>query len=151
MTQWLVPEGAPRIDATLVHAFVNRYRGSGFRHESEVLPLLVRDSPDESRITMHVLKRFVEVRQIYRDRAAIARSAIHVVTARETMAEDLRLLVEQLNEVREQELRLWSVALPDGTVFVLFELAEDQRIAGCAKVADQRVLDLMAKKRVPEG
>jgi hypothetical protein len=151
MTEWLVPEGTPRVSAVLVEAFVHKYRGSRFPHEGEVLPILIRDSPGESRIAMYVLERFAEVREIYgaRARLAAARSAVHVGSPRATMAEDLRLLVEQLDAASEQAIHLWSVALPDGTVYNLFELAEDQRIAGCTKVADQRVLDMIANRRVP--
>lgn len=53
---------------------------------------------------------------------------------------EVRALADALDAADEEPVRIWSLALPTGSVFVAFELVDAQRIAGVIEPADQRVV-----------
>jgi hypothetical protein len=141
VTQWNVPDDRERATPERIRAFLDRYEHTDFRHGEEFLGLLRRDDLDGSRIHARDAQLDEGLRVIYRIRAKTTAQAPKSPFYPPGLADDVRDLSLQLDSARDQPLCSWSVELPSGIGYLLFELLDDQRVAGCVKSADQRVVN----------
>jgi hypothetical protein len=140
VTEWKVPDSRPRASPERIRAFCDQYRSADLRHAAELFPLLERNDRDETRISVHDMPLNGNVRSTYRTRAKLGelRTPPPQVPG---LDDDLRALAAQLEAAADQPMRHWSVDLPSGIGYVVFELVDDRRIAGVVKVVDQRVVN----------
>ncbi|NVB85182.1 MAG: hypothetical protein HOV81_42845 [Kofleriaceae bacterium] len=136
MSVWTVDDPTPRASRELVEAFVASH--AEFRHASEVIPIMRRDDPDEGRIASRDLALDEGMRTTYRLRAK--RAANREPTYSPDLPRDLDELSTQFDAARDQPMRSWSITLPSALMYVIFELLDDRRVAGCMKTVDQRLL-----------
>jgi hypothetical protein len=136
MTTWKVPQESPRANPERIRRFLDAYGGTEFRHARELLPLMRRDDPDERRVTAHDARLTETLRDTYRIRAKITASAPPSPFYPPGLADDVRDLVVRLDSAKDQPICFWSVDLPSGLCYMVFELLDDGRIAGCVKSAD---------------
>jgi hypothetical protein len=129
---------APTADE--LRAFLATFGQGAFRHASDVLPMLA----GERAATVVVSDRLVpvaELRGTYQIRAEHLAAKALPATYPSTLPSDVRAVADALNAAEdEQPVRLWDLALADGTTFTLFELVAKGRLAGVVKSADQRVV-----------
>jgi hypothetical protein len=143
VTAFLLPETRERASPADVRAFLARCRPQDFLHADIVLPLLERDSREECRIHVGRSLPVVQLRTTYRIRAKwLAEREVDTSRYPATLARDVAMLADALDAARDQTVLIWDVELPDGTCFGLFELEEEQRLAGCVRSNDQRVIGL---------
>jgi len=138
MTDWKVPDNAPRASAESVCALLDAYRSADLRHAAELLPLLDRNDPDETRIAVHDMRLGDDVRRIWRTRTKL-REMRPPPPQVPGLDDDLRALADTLAAAADQPMRLWTVALPSGIGYQVFELVDDH-IASVVKIVDQRVV-----------
>jgi len=141
VSHWVVPEKSPRASADRIKRFVNKYGDTTFRHAQEIVPLMRRDDPDETRITVHEFRLYEGLRSIYSFRATRPASSPPSPQYPPGLADDLRDLATQFDAAPDQPLSCWMVRLPSGLCYTIWELLDDRRIAGCVKSADQRVVN----------
>ncbi|MGD0530313.1 MAG: hypothetical protein ABSE49_34580 [Polyangiaceae bacterium] len=105
-----------------------------------MLPILAGKQP----ATVSVSERLVpvaELRQIYERRAKHLAAGTLPATFPSTLPDDVRALADALNAAEDERgVRIWDLALTDGTSFALFELVANGRLAGVVKSADQRIV-----------
>jgi hypothetical protein len=141
VSPWALPDTRPRASVEQIRRFLDSYGATEFRHAGELVPLMQRDDPDETRITRREYRVDAGLRSIYQRRAMRNPSAPPSPFFPPGLADDLRDLSSQLDAARDQPLCFWDIDLPSGTTYIVFELLDDRRIAGCVKTADQRVVD----------
>jgi hypothetical protein len=137
---WTIPEERPRASPERIRAFVEKYGSAELRHAAELIPIMMRDDPDESRIAVYELSLDPGLRRAYRIRAEHLASSPPSPTHPACLAADMQALVRRFAQVKDQQLRLWNTQLPSGIIYMVFELVDDEAIAGCVKSADQRVV-----------
>lgn len=142
MTSFLVPEERERAPAADVRGLLQRCRRQELLHAETVLPLLERDSKEECRIYVSRRIPAVSLRETYRRRAnRLAEREVDTSRYPATLARDVGALADELDAAGDQTVLVWDIQLPDGTIFMLFELEVEQRLAGCVRSNDQRVID----------
>jgi hypothetical protein len=122
-----------------IRLLVSRFRDVQFPHASEIMSLLEGTTAGAT-IELYTGATLQELRSTYRVRAEILTSRELPPTFPPTLPAEVRALAAALDAADEQPIRIWSLALPSGKVFVVFELVEAQRIAGAIASADQRVV-----------
>jgi hypothetical protein len=141
VTDWKVPESSPRVSSERVRRFLESYCSSEFRHREELVPIMQRNDSDVSRIAANDAQLDDHLRSVYRVRAKTTASRPSSPYFPTGLADDVRELVTQLDAAKDQPLRFWHIDLPSGICFIVFELVDDGRVAGCVKSADQRVVN----------
>jgi hypothetical protein len=142
---WTLPEDSLRAAPERVSWFIEKFGASGFRHAGELIPVMRRNDPDESRITIMEGNSSRPwgltpwLRKLYRRRADGATSSPPSPAYPTCLADDLQALARSFESARDQPLRIWNTLLPWGIVYMVFELVEDEVIAECVKSADQRI------------
>lgn len=121
--------------------FIETYGSSGFQHAEELVPIMRRNDPDESKISCHEMQLAEYLRRIYRRRAKHLAESPPSPFYPPSLAADVRALADRFDSARDQPVRIWDTALPSGTVYAAWELVDDQEIAGCVKSADQRIVN----------
>jgi hypothetical protein len=137
---WPIPESLPRAPAERIEAFVKKYSGSNFAHSVDVLRLMSRNSAEESRISVYDVKLNDGLRSTYRVRADLLASRASSPPYPDSLTQDVGALAERLEAALDQAIAIWSIGLPDGTVFMIFDLVRDGVIAGSVKSVDRRVV-----------
>ena len=123
---------SPRVSPDAIRDFLERYGGTEFRHRDEVLALMRGDDPYESRITATEGQLDESRRLTFRTRAeTTAFSQRTNPTFPIGLADDVRAVSIALDGAADQRLRFWNVALPSGVLFMILELVDDRRLAGC--------------------
>jgi hypothetical protein len=112
----------------------------GFRHAPDVLPILAGDRAGTIGVGVRLVP-VAELRDTYEMRARHLAAKEVSPTYPSTLPGDVRALADALNAAEDDEpVRLWHLALENGTTFSLFELATKGRLAGVVRSADQRVV-----------
>jgi hypothetical protein len=122
-----------------VRAFLDRFGNVAFAHAREVIRVL--REPDPS-VTARLSEgaSLPELRSTYRIRAEWLASTELPPTFPSTLPEEVRVLSAALDAAADQPIRIWSIALSDGTIYDVFELVSAGCIAGSIKSADQRIV-----------
>jgi len=131
----------PRASAERIKLFIDAFGAQKFCHADELVPIMRRNDFNESCIGCHELRLDDRLRGIYRLRAKHLASAPLSPSYPAGLAEDVCALSRQLDEASDQEIQVWRTLLPSGTTYLVFELMDDRRIAGCVKSADQRIVN----------
>jgi hypothetical protein len=121
--------------------FIDTFGTRKFRHADELVPIMRRNDPDESFITCHEMRLDDGLRRTYRIRANHLDSAPPSPHYPPGLADDLRALASQLDEASDQKLQVWRTLLRSGMVCLVFELMDDEGIAGGVKSSDQRIVN----------
>lgn len=129
--------------AERIRQFLESYGSVEFRYAHEVLPLMRRNDPDETRISVgsHGVRLDDSLRSTYRIRVKTTASAPSPPFYPPELADAVRELVIQLDSAQDQPLCIWHIRMPSGLCYLVFELLADRRIAACVKSADQRVVN----------
>jgi hypothetical protein len=69
VTDWRLPESSPRASPEQIRRFLDDYGSAELRHRDELVPIMERNDPNESRIVAHDVLLDAELRTIYRIRA----------------------------------------------------------------------------------
>ena len=109
--------------------------------EVALVPLMRRNDLNESCITCHDMYLDDRLRGIYQVRAKHLASEPPSPYYPSGLADDVRALASQLDAAGDQSIQVWSTLLRSRTVYLVFELMDDQAIAGCVKSADQRIVN----------
>lgn len=121
-----------------IRVFLTRFSGVTFPHASEVISLL---NGETLGVTIELATGRLQVlRSTYRTRAEILASRQLPPTFPATLPMEVRALADALDAADEQPVRVWRLALPNGSVFAVFELVDAERLAGVLESADQRVV-----------
>lgn len=131
----------PRASAESITSFIDMFGTRKFRHADELVPIMRRGDLHESYITRFELRLDDRLRRIYRGRAKHLASTPRSPYYPPGLADDVCALADQFDEARDQTIQVWNTLLPSGTHYAVFELMDDQSIAGCVKSADQRIVN----------
>lgn len=139
-TEW--PDGEhERAAAERIKWFIETFGPRELRYVDELVPIMRRNDLNESFITCHEMPLNDGFRKIYRNRAKHLKESRPSPYYPPGLADDVGALASQLEEARDQKLRIWSTTLANGISYLVFELVEDAEIAGCVKTADQRIVN----------
>lgn len=133
------PRGYVLLDDS-IRRFLQSYSAGGFPYAAEVLVLL-RDYPrNDVRIETSVGALTDRVRTTYRVRAEIAARVQSPVLPH--LRVDLASLAKSFEDAKDQPLRVWRLYRKEARVYLVVELVEDARIAGCLDTIDKLELEL---------
>ena len=120
----------------LATEFVGKYEHTNFRHAVDVIEVLKDLAAANVRLSVDTAQLNSEMRANYRYRAA--RSQEFLDDRAPSLGEDASALALCLDSVPDQRIRSWQLQLPDGRIYVVFELLTEARIAGCLSSFDWR-------------
>lgn len=118
-----------------IREFLEIHGAEDFPHAPEVMALL-RDYPrSAAKLEVSTGGLSDRMRMTYRVRADIAANMRSTVSP--DLHGDLASLARSLDEAGDQPIRVWRLPRGDGRMYLVFELLEDARIAGCVDAQPQ--------------
>lgn len=122
--------------AETIQRFEHDHSEESFPHAKEVLALLRNYPRGLKNLEVGSGRLNDEVRSTYRLRAEIA--AKLQSTRSPSLAEDTAALSRSFDQARDQPLRHWLLLRENGRLYVVFELLDEGRVAGCLDTRDAR-------------
>lgn len=120
----------------MISSFLVSFSHADFPHSEEVVRLLANFKTLAPRVSVSTARVTDEMRSGYRFRAEMA--AKNPSSRSPNLAADVLALARTIEEARDQPIRSWWIPVEGGRVYLVFELIEDARIAGCLETYDAR-------------
>lgn len=119
-----------------IREFLKVHSAEDFPYSKEVIALLREYPTNGLRIEMSTGALTDRLRDTYRTRAKIAWTLQSATLPR--LRVDVASLAKSLEDAKDQPIRFWSLWHQGARVYMVFELLEDARIAGCLDTIDAR-------------